>query len=83
MHKTKIAEFMNNIDEDVAAHFELPILNLCCPFSGLRILDTAWTKHFRNFADINFVISFFDTLWVDSMSYKQDTDLMFGIGFHK
>ena len=50
--KNKVLEFANSIDQDEAAHNELPHLYLYCLHCSLEIhknitnLDMPWTKHF-------------------------------------
>ena len=55
MQKLKIVEFANSVDLEETAHYELPHLDLHCLPCYLSILNMiAGTKHFSNFADVNF-----------------------------
>ena len=60
-----MVEFANNLDPDVAAHHQLPHLDLHCLLSSLWILHILLgCNFFCNFTDKNFVFCFLGTLWV-------------------
>ena len=64
----KTAKFSNSTDPDEVAHYKIL-------YSLKSQYHTAGTKQFLNFADVNFVICFFDILMVK----KQTMQLFFWI----